>query len=60
MGVIKNAKKPVKSQIENCIFELKTLMSSNDYDKSSIVQLMKKHLPNFEHIETGKSLDQKM
>ena len=60
MGVIKNAKKPAKQQIENCIFELKTLMSSNDYDKSSIVQLMKKHLPNFEHIETGKSLDQKM
>ena len=60
MGVIKNAKKLAKQQIENCIFELKTLMSSNDYDKSSIVQLMKKHLPNFEHIETGKSLDQKM
>ena len=60
MGVIKNAKKLAKQQIENCIFELKTLLSSNDYDKSSIVQLMKKHLPNFEHIETGKSLDQKM
>lgn len=60
MGVIKNAVKPSKTQIENCIAELKMLMTSEVYDKSSIVSLMKKHLPDFEHIETGKSLDQKM
>lgn len=60
MGVIKNAIKPDKAQIENCISELKVLMKSDSYDKSSIVSLMKKHLPDFEHIETGKSLDQKM
>ena len=60
MGVIKNAVKPSKIQIENCISELKMLMTSEVYDKSSIVLLMKKHLPDFEHIETGKSLDQKM
>jgi hypothetical protein len=36
------------------------LMQSDAYDKSAIVSLMKKHLPDFEHIETGKSLDQKM
>ncbi|MBK9255883.1 MAG: polysaccharide biosynthesis protein [Saprospiraceae bacterium] len=60
MGVIKNAVKPNKMQIENCIGELKALMTSDLYDKSAIVSLMKKHLPDFEHIETGKSLDQKM
>jgi len=60
IGVIKNAVKPDKSQIENCISELKTLMTSEKYDKSAIVALMKKHLPDFEHIETGKGLDQKM
>lgn len=60
MGVIKNAVKSGKSQVENCIFELKTLMTSEGYDKSAIVALMKKHLPDFEHIETGKGLDQKM
>jgi FlaA1/EpsC-like NDP-sugar epimerase len=60
MGVIKNAVKPTKMQIENCITELKTLMASEDYNKATIVSLMKKHLPDFEHIETGKSLDQKM
>jgi len=60
LGIIKNAKIPSKYQIENCIVELKALMTSEVYDKSSIVTLMKKHLPNFDHIETGKSLDQKM
>jgi FlaA1/EpsC-like NDP-sugar epimerase len=60
MGVIKNAVKPSKTQIETCISELKDLMTSSDNDKSSIVSLMKKHLPDFEHIETGRSLDQKM
>ncbi|MBK8055144.1 MAG: polysaccharide biosynthesis protein [Saprospiraceae bacterium] len=60
MGVIKNAVKPSQTQIENCIGELQMLMQSDAYDKSAIVSLMKKHLPDFEHIETGKSLDQKM
>lgn len=60
MGVIKNAVKPTKILIEHCISELKMLMTSEDYDKSAIVSLMKKQLPDFEHVETGKSLDQKM
>jgi FlaA1/EpsC-like NDP-sugar epimerase len=60
MGVIKNAIKPEKNQISHCIEELKELMQSANYDKSSVVSLMKKHIPDFEHIETGKSLDQKM
>jgi len=60
MGVIKNAVKPSINQIEHCIGELKMLLNSDTYDKSDIVKLMKKHLPDFEHIETGKSLDQKM
>ncbi|MBK7636815.1 MAG: hypothetical protein IPJ13_23005 [Saprospiraceae bacterium] len=36
MGVIKNAVKPSKTQIENCIKELKMLMQSEAYDKSAI------------------------
>jgi FlaA1/EpsC-like NDP-sugar epimerase len=60
MGVIKNALRPSKMQINQCVTELKKLMNSEYYDKSSIITLMKKYLPDFEHIETGKSLDQKM
>ena len=29
-------------------------------EKEEIVQIIKSYLPNFDHIETGKSLDSKM
>jgi len=60
LGVIKNARKLPLNQIENCIFDLKNLMHSRDYDKQFIVDSLKKYIPDFQHIETGKSLDQKM
>jgi len=60
LGVVKNAKKVALSQINTTLLELKNLMESGKYDKSDIVTLLKKNIPDFEHIETGKSLDQKM
>jgi FlaA1/EpsC-like NDP-sugar epimerase len=60
LGVIKNARKLTKEEITKTIQGLKTLMDSGYYDKDAIVKLLKQHLPDFDHIETGKSLDQKM
>lgn len=60
LGVIKNARKLSQDQITATIAELKSLMDSGNYDKTAIVDLLKQHLPDFKHIETGKSLDQKM
>lgn len=60
LGVIKNARKRTQVEINQTILGLKNLMDSGDYDKTAIVDLLKKQLPDFEHIETGKSLDQKM
>ncbi len=60
LGVIKNARKLPKSEIESTIIELIALMNSGNYDKSSIVALLQKYIPDFQHIETGKTLDQKM
>jgi len=60
LGVIKNARKLAKEEINKTISELKNLMDSGNYDKIAIVGLLKQHIPDFEHIETGKSLDQKM
>lgn len=60
LGVIKNARKRTLGEIDQTILGLKNLMDSGDYDKTAIVELLKQHLPDFEHIETGKSLDQKM
>jgi hypothetical protein len=60
LGVIKNARKLAISEIEYTLLDLKALMDSGTYDKSSIVELLQKYIPDFEHIETGKTLDQKM
>lgn len=60
LGVVKNAKREPIAKINQTIGTLKQLMASGDYDKSDIVDLLKNYIPNFEHIETGKSLDQKM
>lgn len=60
LGVIKNATKLPLNHIEMCIFDLQNLMKSGNYNKQSIVDSLKKYIPDFQHIETGKSLDQKM
>lgn len=60
LGVVKNAKKESIITIEAIIKDLKSLMNINQYDKKDIVSLLKNYIPDFEHIETGKSLDQKM
>ena len=60
LPVIKNARKLQLNQIEMCIFDLQNLMKSGNYNKQTIIESLKKYLPDFQHIETGKSLDQKM
>jgi hypothetical protein len=60
LGVIKNARKLSKKQINETLSGLKTMMNSGSYDKNDIVGLLKDFIPGFAHIETGKSLDQKM
>lgn len=59
LGVIVDKPIPDKSKVEilfsklNSAFERKTT-------KEEVIFIMKEYLPNFEHIETGKSLDSKM
>lgn len=60
MGIIKNAKKCTPDTIHNVISGLKSLLATDQYDKSDIVKHLSQCIPNFEHIETGKSLDEKM
>ena len=60
LGVITNSKKLQISEIEDALLEIHVILQKPGYDKELIVSAMKKYLPDFEHIETGKSLDQKM
>ena len=60
IGVITNSIKPSFSDVETIIREIDLLFKRDIYSKNDIIEIMNKILPNFNHIETGKSLDQKM
>jgi FlaA1/EpsC-like NDP-sugar epimerase len=60
LGIVKNAKKRSIAEINDIIESLKALFASDKATKSSIIDVLKQYLPNFSHIETGKSLDHKM
>ena len=60
IGVVTNSLKPSFSEMEESIEEIETLFNGESYNKEDIIMIMNKLLPNFNHIETGKSLDQKM
>jgi len=60
IGVVTNSLKPSFSEMELTIKEIETLFKRVSYNKEDIIKIMNKILPNFNHIETGKTLDQKM
>ena len=60
LGVIKNSFKRDIKEIDKIFKNLKETFSANDLSKQKIVNVLENYLPNFEHIETGKNLDQKM
>ena len=60
LGVITNSFKCKKSKIENDIYKIESILNSKKYSKGDLIELLNKILPNFNHIETGKTLDQKM
>ena len=60
IGIIKNSIKPSFSDVDLIIKEIENLFKRDSYEKEDIIKVMNKLLPDFNHIETGKSLDQKM
>lgn len=59
MGVIKNSPSSSREDIVAVIDKFQDLFK-HDIEKSDIIHLLNEYLPDFHHIETGKSLDQKM
>lgn len=60
LGIIKDTYKPSIKKVKKQVNEIKNMFKSKSISKSDIVNWFKKTLPHFEHIETGKNLDQKM
>lgn len=60
LGVIIGKHIPDKYRIEKVFFDLNNAFERKDVTKEEVIKIMKEYLPNFDHIETGKSLDRKM
>ncbi len=60
LGVITDKVLPDRTAVDHLFDRLETVLSRDDYTKDEIVHILSDYLPNFEHIETGRSLDSKM
>ncbi|MCI7675811.1 MAG: polysaccharide biosynthesis protein [Phascolarctobacterium sp.] len=60
LGVITGKEVTDKSKVEVLFNKLTAEFSKETTSKEKIIRIMQEYLPNFEHIETGKSLDSKM
>ena len=60
LGVITGKDIPNHAKLEQLIVQLEQAFSRDDVQKEEIVKILSAYLPEFHHIETGKSLDGKM
>ena len=60
LGKISSDSFPKKNEITSNIQTIQNVLNDKNVKKEEIINIIKSLLPGFEHIETGKSLDQKM
>lgn len=60
LGVITDKSIPSYDKVKDIMENLEKAFERNDLEKDDVVEIIKEYLPNFEHIEKGKSLDSKM
>lgn len=60
LGAVKNSKKRPVAEVEAIFSSLRAVFARKDATKADVVAVLKDYLPNFQHIEKGKSLDSRM
>lgn len=60
LGIITGKQVTDKKKVEVLFNKLSVEFAKEETSKETIIKIMQEYLPNFEHIETGKSLDSKM
>ena len=60
LGVITGKDKVNRERIFKLLNQLTMAFKKENTEKKEIIDIIKSYLSNFEHIETGKSLDNKM
>lgn len=60
LGVVTGKPFPDQAKIQHLFEKLERVFTEDNITKEEIVQIISEYLPDFKHIETGKSLDSKM
>ena len=60
LGVIEEVVKRPMTEIDAFFTEMENIFAEPDFAKEEVVMAIKRFIPNFEHEEKGKNLDQKM
>lgn len=60
LGVVCESTRRPMNEVNAFFSELEGIFASADFTKAQVVESIKKFIPNFEHEEKGKNLDQKM
>ena len=60
LGVVRNTKKRPVAEVEAIFANLRAVFANSTATKADVIAVLKDYLPNFQHIEKGKSLDNRM
>lgn len=60
LGVVEDTTHRDMNEVNNFFLELEGIFAAPEFTKAEIVESIKRFIPNFEHEEKGKNLDQKM
>lgn len=60
LGVVEQTTRRNMNEVNDFFSELEAIFQREDFTKAEVVESIKKFIPNFEHEEKGKNLDQRM
>ena len=60
LGVVEQTTRHDMNEVDTFFDKLESIFAKEDFTKAQVVEAIKEFIPNFEHEEKGKNLDQKM
>lgn len=60
LGVVEQTTRHDMEEVKSFFDRLESIFEKNDFTKVQVIEAIKEFIPNFEHLEKGKNLDQKM
>ena len=60
LGVVEQTTRHEMQEVDNFFYKLESIFQKDDFTKVQVIKAINEFIPNFEHDEKGKNLDQKM